>query len=515
MDAGRLLAENRRRLAAFTAPMLGRPWEGLRAEARRSALAAASDYLLAGGEPVPAAPTGPVLMAGHQPELFHPGVWVKNFALHGLAAAHGAASVNLVVDNATAKATVLHLPEVGPDTSRLASLPFDAWTEEIPYEERAVRDEALFASLPDRAAALTTNWGFVPVLPAFWGSVLAQAGRTRLLGERFAAGRRGLERQWGCHNLEVPVSLLCQTEPFAWFACHLLAELPRFHATYNDCVHEYRRVYGLKSRNHPVPDLASEDGWLEVPFWAWRPERPRRGRLMARAGDQGIELRAGGEAWPTLPRPEGGGARRAICAWLELERRGFKVRSRALTNTLYARLFVCDLFVHGIGGGKYDELTDEIARRFYGAEPPGFMVLSATLLLPLPGYAGGEAQCRRLAHELRDLHWNPQRHLDGASAGELVARKRAWIDRRPAGRRGRRERFVELRRLTEQLRPFVADRERRLAEELDRCEHQLQANAVIHRRDYAFCLYPARTMRDFCRRFGARPGMPCQNDHDR
>ena len=91
-----------------------------------------------------------------------------------------------------------------------------------------------------------------------------------MLGECFAAARRTYERRWGCHNLELPVSVLCQTEPFAFFAAHLLAELPRFHADYNACVHDYRRRHGLRSRNHPVPDLAEEDGWLEAPFWGWR-----------------------------------------------------------------------------------------------------------------------------------------------------------------------------------------------------------------------------------------------------
>ena len=37
-----------------------------------------------------------------------------------------------------------------------------------------------------------------------------------------------------------------------------------------------------------------------------------------------------------------------------------------------------DLFIHGIGGAKYDELTDQIICRFFGFEPPGFVALSAT-----------------------------------------------------------------------------------------------------------------------------------------
>ena len=192
-------------------------------------------------------------------------------------------------------------------------------------------------------------------------------------------GAGACERRWGCHNLELPVSVLCRTEPFAWFAGRLLAELPRFHAVYNDSVHDYRRRHGIRSRNHPVPDLAEEDGWLEAPFWGWRAGAPRRGRLFARAHSDRIELRVGDEIWPAPDHDP--------AAWAERERQGLKVRSRALTNTLYARLFLADLFIHGIGGGKYDELTDELIRRFYGCEPPGFLVLSATRLLPLPARA--------------------------------------------------------------------------------------------------------------------------------
>jgi hypothetical protein len=320
------------------------------------------------------------------------------------------------------------------------------------------------------------------------------------LGERFAAARRALERRWGCHNLEVPVSRLCGTEAFAWFAAHLLCELPRFHALYNGSVHDYRRRYEIRSRNHPVPDLGAEGDWLEAPFWAWRAGQGRRGRLLARTAGGRVELRVGGEAWPALPRDE------PAEAWRELEGRGYKVRPRALTNTLFARLLLTDLFVHGIGGGKYDELTDNLMRRFYGLEPPGYLVLSGTLLLPVRRYPVTADDCRALARRLRDLEYNPQRHLeDGARAEpavrELVEQKRAWVARRPEARPGRRERFRRLRALNDLLRPWVADRADRLAAELARCDRQLRANAVLGRRDYAFCLYPEAALRPFCTQF--------------
>ena len=48
-------------------------------------------------------PTTPVgfVVTGHQPELCHPGVWVKNFALNHLAKETGLVPLNLIVDNDT------------------------------------------------------------------------------------------------------------------------------------------------------------------------------------------------------------------------------------------------------------------------------------------------------------------------------------------------------------------------------------------------------------------------------
>jgi hypothetical protein len=506
-EVGALLAANEARLAAG-GPLLGRPWSELRSAARQSLLQAAAEYHRAAGEPVPAIADGPLLMAGHQPELFHPGVWVKNFALGGLARRHGGVAVNLVVDNDTVKSTALRLPALTTDGTpwpHLAAVPFDHWPGEEPYEEAAVRDEALFRSFPERAAAIVQDWGFEPLLGDFWENMDRRLPQTPHLGERFARGRRSLERRWGCHNLEVPVSRVCVTEPFAHFACHLLTELPRFHALYNATVRAYRRRHGIRSRNHPVPDLAAEDGWLEVPFWAWRSGQSRRRRLLARPGSGGVELRAGGESWPTLPLDRGE-PRRLVTAWLELERQGYKVRSRALTNTLYARLFLAELFVHGIGGGKYDELTDLLIRDFYHIQAPHFLVLSATLLLPLKAYPVHADDRRRLAREMRDLFWNPQRHLpaaDRADAGvkDLLEQTRHWLALDPAGRGQRRERFRTLRMLSEQLRPRLADRTREVGAELQSCDRRLQANSILRRRDYPFCLYPEAALRPFCTRF--------------
>jgi hypothetical protein len=505
-----LVEANRQRRARASGQLLGRAFQELRRQAQASVVAAASDYLQQAGEPVPPGQPDSLLLAGHQPELFHPGVWIKNFALNRLARQTGATPINLIVDNDAVKATSLHVPglrvparPLEEHLPNLLFLPFDHGLSDAPYEERPVLDEAFFSSFPER---VPQEWGFTPLLNEFWAEVRRQGQRTPLLGERFSAARRSYERRWGCHNLEIPIGRLCDTEPYGWFLLHLLAELPRFLELHNRTVQEYRHRYGLRSKNHPVPDLTRDGDWLEAPFWSWRAGGQRRAHLFARVRPDAIELRSGADRWPALPWGDGQAPEKALLVWQQMRAAGYKIRSRALTNTLYARVFLGDLFIHGIGGGKYDELTDQLINGFYGLEPPGYLVLSGTLLLPLPRYPTTRADCCRLCRRWRDLRYNPQRHLDEAGiqdgpAGELVREKEYWIHKRYHGRQERLERFDRLRAITDQLRTYLTEQERATKQQWQQCLLQVEANAVLNRRDYAFCLFPEAVLRSFCTQF--------------
>ena len=70
---------------------------------------------------------------------------------------------------------------------------------------------------------------------------------------------------------------------------------------------------------------------------------------------------------------------------------------RGPMTTMYLRFYLSDLFIHGIGGAKYDELTDEIIRRFFGIEPPRYLTATATIRLPIDRpkrHGGGRAERR-------------------------------------------------------------------------------------------------------------------------
>ena len=202
-----------------------------------------------------------------------------------------------------------------------------------------------------------------------------------------------------------------------------------------------------------------------------------------------LQLRAGRTAWPDLPQAPDANA------WQRLERDGYKIRPRALTTTLFARLLIGDLFIHGIGGAKYDEVTDQIVSRLFGFDPPGYAVVSGTLRLPFQRFPATEDSLRAARRRLRELDWNPQRVVTGS------AQKHRELASLSAGTSvERRARFHALRELNSQLRPLVAGEKERATALANRAAAEVAANAILASREYSFILHSETRLREFLTR---------------
>src|SRR5690606_22675475 len=108
-----LVAANQARRAAWSFELAGEPIARLAAAAREQLLRDAHAYTSAyreGALPASIGASTRVLLAGHQPELFHPGVWAKNFALDALAGATFSIGVNILIDGDTLKSPSLRVP---------------------------------------------------------------------------------------------------------------------------------------------------------------------------------------------------------------------------------------------------------------------------------------------------------------------------------------------------------------------------------------------------------------------
>jgi hypothetical protein len=485
--------------------------------ARRELLAAArrwtSTYRNVSGE-MPNS-DGLIYLAGHQPQMFHPGVWFKNFALGELTKRDGATAVNLIIDGDVLSDTALRVPGGSVAQPHTAQIPFDRPEPGIPYEERKIEDRDLFASFGRRAIEQIAPLVADPLLRQYWPLVQSRAQRSDNLGACLVQARHQLEGNWGLDTLEVPQSWVCRGEAFQWFIAHLLARLPEFRTAYNQSLCEYRRLHRTRNRFHPAPDLAEDGPWLEAPLWVWNAESPRRRRLFARevAGEIRLSDRQTWEA--RLPLQRAGDACRAVERLLELQHGNVRIRPRALVTTLWARLALGDLFIHGIGGAKYDRVTDRLIEQFFGLAAPHFLVVSATLHLPIERIPVTAGDVRALRQGLRAMTYQPERYIGGAdtlacqqsdsSQGgqerlphpqDLIAEKRQWIAT-PQTAQNARQRCRTIRRINSALQPWLLDRRERLASRLADTSQRLQAESILAWREYAYCLYPESTLRKF------------------
>jgi hypothetical protein len=515
-----LVGMNTDRLSDWDYDVQGRRTTRLRPQARREVLGLARDFLrrhglgevpMPTGSPIADAAEVPLIVTGHQPELFHPGVWVKNFATAAIAQSCGGLALNLIVDNDIPKASSIRVPAVRDDQLRTVPVEFDEWQGEIPYEDWKVGDESSFSSFSDRGREVLGDTVPDPLIDNFWPRATRRRGDVDTVGLRFSLARREIEASWGVSNLELPLGLLCQTDSFLWFASHLIAQLPRYQEIHNACLAHYRAVHRIRSRHHPVADLGRVDDWLEAPFWVWRGGQPRRRALLARQRARVVELRIAGEedVLASLPLTPDSVACCAVERLRDLAAGSIRLRTRALTTTMFARLFLGDLFLHGIGGAKYDELGDEITRRFLGFEPPGFLTLSLTLRLGLPSEPVTRDDLTAVRREIRDLSFNPERHFNEPypeGLRNLISEKRAAISGPVTSRRERVARAISIRRLNDSMQPWLSSMRADLMSRRQAIRAGLRSNRIAGNREFASVLHSESRLQHILRGIGSALG---------
>ena len=437
----------------------------------------------------------PFFLSGHQPELFHSGVWFKNFLLSQLAMSTGGVAINFLVDNDLCRDTAIRVPTRHSNAQlEFASLRFDERSVSIPWELRSLQNPEQWHSFPSRVQTDLSTVGIdSPLLHKLWPHTLESLKQFGLPGRAIAQARHKIESEIGLNTLEVPLSQLVGTRAFARFSIQLMSNLPRLQKVYNSQLDAYRKAHKIRSVAHPVPALEQQDGWLEGPWWFYRAESPTRQRLWIRMFDNQLILsdRAGWEA-VIDGRLD---CDNAATQWLELLAGSVCLRPRALLTTMYLRLFVADWFLHGIGGGKYDQLTDGILSEYFGIAPPPFAVATSTLHLPMIDSGRPcieiEREIRAQCNARRQDRFHAERHVGrlGDEAKRLMDEKQRLLANIPP--KGEKwEWHHELKRVNDQLAAFAAPLQAEHESALESLQLELKQAQIAESREFSFCLFP-------------------------
>ena len=343
-------------------------------------------------------PAKPLIVTGHQSELHHPGVWVKNALIHAVAEACGGTALHLALDTDAPKHLTLKWPGFAKPFTDDPRLHGRAWTgllhppspehleSLIDAADQANADEVVGDALPAflrecRAFLVDQRDAIAPLdLPAMLADAMHRAD--------WALGLR--------YDL-TSMSGLVQSPAWLLMVAHLCRDAEAFANFYNAVLNATRHEAGETDPQRPMPNLAVEEDAIELPFWVDDLESGVRHRLQV--DREGCLIIAGRKRFAVTG--DGWEAATSLQRWLWSHR--LRIASRALSLTIFCRLYLGDLFVHGIGGAHYDQVADRIIAAYFRTAAPTFAVATATLLHP--GHADRERPClpclKREGHRLR------------------------------------------------------------------------------------------------------------------
>jgi len=318
----------------------------------------------------------PLIATGHQTELYHAGVWAKHALTNAAAAKLDGVAYHIAVDTDAPKHLQLRWPgESLPitDDDRISTA---AWSGQLQSPTPAHLSE-----LQSHLKRATHDWMFKPAAGDVLESLKKLAMETPPLSAAIVNATHELDWSLGLRHHAILASPIFMCGPFLIFAHELLANAVRFSHEYNAALDEYRRFHNMKTTMRPMPDLFIGEESIEAPFWLDDLSDGTRTRPSVFARDNGFVLElVNGEEFYFDPGMPGWDAAQSLRAFLV--KNNHRLAPRALTLTLFLRLCLVDNFVHGIGGGRYDQVTDRLIEAYFRMDPPAFAVSTATMYLP-------------------------------------------------------------------------------------------------------------------------------------
>jgi hypothetical protein len=326
----------------------------------------------------------PIVATGHQTELYHPGVWVKDAAINALANRAGGVAFHFAVDTDQPKHLAVRWPGTTMPVTDDPALQSADWSGLL-----ASPTPAHLQMIEQSLRAASADWNFEPMLEPMLASLRRAAMEGTDLSAAITNAQHELDWSLGLRHHVMLVSPMLFSQTYLVFVHHVLSRAGEFAEDYNRSLAEYRDEVGITSQTRPMPDLHVTPEAVEVPFWLDDLSSGTRKRAEVRL-ICGVWCLHADDSEFVLRREASG---ETVAADLErwLRQHQLRLSPRALTLTTFLRLLVVDQFIHGIGGGRYDQVTDRLLARHFKVEPPRFAVATGTLFFP--GAVGRSRVC--------------------------------------------------------------------------------------------------------------------------
>jgi len=419
----------------------------------------------------------PWLVTGHQPSLFHPGIWVRNIILELFSQEFF--SLYIVLDHDKPERLFIPFPRKD-NRLRIVEEFFPLKKIKNPVEKIPPPSEKdldlFFSRIKNHLRTLAYN----PLLYK-----IDRAHELAMDSLKYADNFAQFMKLWRnleegeVHYKEVFTSSISKSPEFRRFFLNIALNAHDFLMIYNESLKNYRISHKIRTQAQPFPDLKCYNKMVELPFWIiYGEERVPlfiSGNTLFVHNDRLKEI--------DFDDPE--------------SLTGLEIRPKAVTLSLFTRLFLSDLFIHGIGGARYQEIVDSLIKRFYSLPPPFYALATLSMGLNIPCKYITENKIREIEELEKEVKYHPEKFLSPLSPNAyLVEEKKNCIkkisshsvDKKIAGQLIKRIDGI----LLKELEPLL----KYLDNEKARLKDLYEDWRVLNYREYPFILFNPQEVKD-------------------
>jgi hypothetical protein len=319
-----------------------------------------------------------IIVTGHQPNWHHCGIFAKNIITDRFARQTGGTAVQLVLNHDICS-TSMSLPESDNDGFlQFKTIPLEQKQQNIPIEFRPVPSKERLRKFIDSVLKISKGSFCSDIWCQNLHYIIENTQSCRSTADIITQLQARLNQAIGLEIIYLPISLLSQSNSFIEFVYSVICDTASFVRVYNKAIKNKRQTDNLKS-NQTVRTLKTDylNSIIELPFWLVF-QTGKRGSLYVNINGRSISIGTADKIVVTIDS-----SRDKKQQLLELLRKNkCVIQPKAVTLTLFIRLYLADLFVHGIGAKDYEYITDYLVRDYYRISGLHFGIASATMTLP-------------------------------------------------------------------------------------------------------------------------------------
>lgn len=443
-----------------------------------------------------------IISTGHQAVWRHCGILAKDIAMCKLSQTTGGYNLHLVLDHDICD-TAINLPK--QDTLSVWTvnkLEIESKQQAVPLEFRPLPHKSHIQSFITSIVQMCSN----QFCNTIWHTICKSEIVERLenIADLITYLQSILSDALGLSNIMyLPVSKLSQSDVFLDFVITLMLDAKTLTCEYNNGVKARIRGNSIHSRASLRPlEIDNDEDLMELPFWLVSMDGQRSSLWIRQRKHDNILIGTATVELGIIDSSCTCSKRDQLKKLLRLK--NYRLRPKAVSLTLFIRLFLSDWFVHGVGGTNYAPITDHLIKKIYKIKPPEYGVATCTVTMSAADRdIHIDSNVSRLRHKLHHAKYNPEAYMDEStrqqeSIASIINKKKELIavaNNRSSLPSDRKAAWHSILKINKELSIHVKESNNNLKKKIAEIQRLQQSQKVYRNREYFFGLFPEEILK--------------------